>query len=181
MCHIKGILLIVGVLIAVVAVAMLTKSYFHKESGPFTVASSVFQNNGIIPDRYTCAADNVSPPLKFENVPSKAEGLVVIMHDLDAPGGDFTHWLVWGIPPKTKGFNEGTVVTEATQGTTDFGIASYGGPCPPSGTHRYVIDAYALDTALSLPKSTHRADLESALQHHVIAKSSLIATVTAKK
>lgn len=144
----------------------------------FNVYSTAFPNGGSIPSRNNCVADNFSPPLTFKNVPKKAQSVAIVMHDLDAPGGDFTHWLVWNIMPDIKAFNEGTVSPGSQQGTTDFGSIGYGGPCPQSGTHRYVFDSYALDSTLNLPTTIRRPELESAIKSHIVAKSSMSALVT---
>ena len=105
-----------------------------------------------------------------------AKSVALIVDDPDAPSRTWTHWLVWNIDPKTKEIRENTLPHDAVQGTTDFGSAKYGGPCPPSDVHRYYFRVYVLDTALSLPRSTTRSALDKAMAGHIIAKGSLVGT-----
>ena len=140
------------------------------------VTSSAFAEGGKIPKKYTCDDSNVSPSLRIENVPASAKSLALIVDDPDAPGRTWTHWLVWNIDPRTTAIREKSVPQNAVQGISDFGSASYGGPCPPSGTHRYNFKAYALDTTLTLPSSTKKTALEKAMAGHIVAGGSLIGT-----
>jgi len=98
------------------------------------------------------------------------------MHDPDAPSGDFVHWVGYDIAP-TDVIPEGS--RPGKQGVNDFGDLGYGGPCPPSGTHRYIIQAYALDVMLGLPDGKKRAEIEAALQDHVLAAAELMGKVSA--
>lgn len=140
------------------------------------VTSAAFSDGGRIPKKYTCDDSNVSPPLRVENLPKAVKTLALIVDDPDAPGGAWTHWLLWNIDPKATEIRENSVPSNAVQGTSDFGSARYGGPCPPSGSHRYYFKAYALDTALSLPSSTRKLALEKAMAGHILAKGSLMGT-----
>jgi Raf kinase inhibitor-like YbhB/YbcL family protein len=140
------------------------------------VTSSAFSDGGKIPKKYTCDSSNASPPLRIENLPKTAKSLALIVDDPDAPGRTWTHWLLWNIEPKTAEIREDSVPQNAVQGTSDFGSARYGGPCPPSGSHRYYFKAYALDITLSLPSSAKKAALERAMAGHIVAKGSLIGT-----
>jgi Raf kinase inhibitor-like YbhB/YbcL family protein len=183
MRNFNRILIVLGLVVLAVVLAAISWRVFggsKSAKGPFSVTSTAFSASGYMPDRNTCSAENLSPPLSFTNVPKNAKSMTLIMHDLDAPGGDFTHWLVWNIPANTKAFNEGAVVTGAQQGTADFGSVGYGGPCPQKGTHHYVYDFYALDNTLDLPTSTRREDLEKAIKGHVIQKASASAQATRK-
>lgn len=101
------------------------------------------------------------------------------MHDPDAPGGDFTHWTLWNISPATTDLPEGIAPAGTVQGVTSFGTTGYGGPCPPSGTHRYTFDLFALDTLLDLPEGAQRQEVEAAMQGHVIGQTRLIGLVSA--
>jgi Raf kinase inhibitor-like YbhB/YbcL family protein len=145
-------------------------------SASLKVTSGAFFDGGKIPKKYTCDNFNVSPPLRIENLPKSVKSLALIVDDPDAPGRTWTHWLLWNIDPKTTEIRENSVPHNAVQGTTDFGSAKYGGPCPPSGAHRYYFQAYALDAALSLPSSATRAAVEKAIAGHIIAKGSLMGT-----
>jgi len=115
---------------------------------------------------------DVSPPLSIGGVPEGAATLALVMDDPDAPGGTFDHWLVWNIPATTSGVPEGAE-PQGLQGRTDFGRLGYGGPCPPSGTHRYFFKLYALDRELDLPKGSRKPELEAAMAGHVLARAQL--------
>lgn len=138
------------------------------------LTSSAFKNNQTIPARYTCDGANTSPPLLIELVPPEAKTLALIMDDPDAPAGIFVHWVVWNIDPKTAILKEGETPSGGQQGINDFGNRSYGGPCPPSGTHRYFFKLYALNFRLDLNKKSDKQALESAMKTHVIAQAELI-------
>ncbi len=138
------------------------------------ITSAAFKEGGAIPSKYTCDGDDSSPPLIISDVPKNAKTLALISDDPDAPMGTWVHWVVWNIPADTKEIAEGEAPGE--EGTTDFGRTGYGGPCPPSGTHRYFFKLYALDTELNLPGSTTKKQLESAMKGHVVAEAKLIGT-----
>ena len=144
------------------------------------VTSSAFQEGGNIPSKFTCDGGNASPPLQIAGVPSEAKTLVLIADDPDAPGGLFTHWLVWNIPPQTNSIAEGSA-PKGVQGTNDFGKSGYGAPCPPSGTHRYYFKVFALDRELALPSGAKRSQLDGAMKGHVIAQGELIGRYARKK
>jgi Raf kinase inhibitor-like YbhB/YbcL family protein len=135
------------------------------------VFSSAFEPNGTIPAKYTCDGENVSPPLRFEDVPEATESLALILDDPDAPRGTFTHWVVWNIEPVSN-IEEDTI--PGVEGVNDFQKIGYGGPCPPSGTHRYVFRVYALDKQLELKAGAGRKDLETAMIGHILAEGELI-------
>jgi Raf kinase inhibitor-like YbhB/YbcL family protein len=101
------------------------------------------------------------------------------MHDPDAPSGDFVHWLVWNIDPTTGFIEEGTRPAASRQGVNGFGAVGYGGPCPPSGTHRYVFELYALNTSLDVPEGADRTTLEAAFDQRVVAAARLVGLVSA--
>jgi len=136
-----------------------------------SVSSSAFENNKLIPSKYTCDGEDVNPPLTIEGVPDGTKSLVLIVDDPDAPMGTFDHWVVWNIPPTSK-IEENAV--PGTEGVNDFRKRSYGGPCPPYGTHRYFFKVYALDTKLDLSPNSRKKDVEKAMQGHVLAKGELI-------
>jgi Raf kinase inhibitor-like YbhB/YbcL family protein len=145
-------------------------------STPLKVTSRTFGQGGKIPKQYTCDSSNVSPPLRIENLPKTARSVALIVDDPDAPGRTWTHWLLWNIDPEATEIGEDGVPQNAIQGTSDFGSAKYGGPCPPSGSHRYYFKVYALDTTLSLPSSSKKAALEKAMAGHIVAEGSLMGT-----
>lgn len=137
------------------------------------VSSSAFENEGIIPSEFTCDGQDLSPSISITNVPKNAKTLSIIMDDPDAPMGTFTHWLVWNIPPTKTHFSNGEK-TDFVQGRTSFGKSEYGGPCPPSGTHRYFFKIYALDTKLELKSGSSVKELQSAMSGHIIAEAVLM-------
>lgn len=116
---------------------------------------------------------DISPELRIEGVPGNAKSLALIMDDPDAPIGTFVHWVVWNIPPETKTLKEGQS-PPGNQGMTDFRKRDYGGPCPPSGIHRYYFKLYALDTLLNINSSSIKHDVELAMEGHIIDKVELI-------
>lgn len=130
-----------------------------------------FENNGHIPAKFTCQGDDVNPTLLIDGIPDKAKTLVLIVDDPDAPMGTWIHWVVFDIPVTSK-IDEDSI--PGKQGSNDFGRKDYGGPCPPSGTHRYFFRIYALDTELGLEEGVSRQELEVAMQGHILDKSELI-------
>jgi Raf kinase inhibitor-like YbhB/YbcL family protein len=136
------------------------------------LTSPAFENNQEIPSEYTCDGADISPELNIGDVPENAKSLALIMDDPDAPGGTWVHWVVWNIPPDTKKIAK-DAEPEGIQGTTSFGKQGYGGPCPPSGTHRYIFKLYALDTTLDLEEGSDKKELEAAMQGHIIEKTEL--------
>ncbi len=151
--------------------------YFHiTEAGTMstlTIASPAFKHNGSIPEKYTCDGADVNPPLLIEGVPPGAKSLALIVDDPDAPRGTWVHWVVWGMDPKTREIKENSVPAGAKQGMNDFRKRNYGGPCPPSGTHRYFFKLYALDTAPDPGPGTTKAALENAMKGHVLTEAGI--------
>ena len=144
------------------------------------VTSSAFQEGGAIPEKFSKNGQNVSPELRIEGVPADAKGLAVIVDDPDAPVGLFTHWLVWNIDPKTTHIAEGRAPDGAVQGKNDFGDVGYGGPQPPSGTHRYFFKVFALNGPLDLKPGAKRKDVDAAMKGHVIAQGQLMGKYSKK-
>lgn len=138
------------------------------------IASSQFNNNGNIPSRYTCDGDDISPPLNVSEIPQGTKSLVLIVDDPDAPSGDWVHWVVWNIPPDIRKIEENSIPQGGIEGVTDFGSAGYGGPCPPSGTHRYQFKLYALDNTLDLDISAEKKDVEAAMQGRILDQTTLV-------
>lgn len=138
------------------------------------LVSSQFQHRETIPSKYTCDGQNLNPPLEISEVPENAESLVLIVDDPDAPRGDWVHWMVWNIAPNTKEIRENSVPQGAVEGVTDFGKPGWGGPCPPSGTHRYQFKLYALDTMLDLPSIAKKKDIERAIERHILGQVLLL-------
>ncbi len=137
------------------------------------ITSPAFEDQKPIPPQYTCDGTDVSPPLNFSGIPPTAKSLALIVHDPDAPSGDWIHWTLWNIPPQTQQIAENNSPSEAVQGITDFKKPGYGGPCPPFGTHRYQFELYALDTQLQLDPSASLADLQTTIQNHILSHAQL--------
>jgi Raf kinase inhibitor-like YbhB/YbcL family protein len=149
------------------------------------IESKAFGNMQPIPSQYTCDGADVSPPLAWSNVPAAAQSLVLISDDPDAPAGTWVHWVVYDLPAATDSLPENipkadTLSGGGKQGKTDFGRTGWGGPCPPAGTHRYFFKLYALDIMLNLSAGKTRAEIEKAMQGHVLAQGELIGTYKRK-
>jgi len=145
-------------------------------TGGLELSSPAFTDGGGIPGRYTCDGENVSPPLEIGGVPGDAVSLVLTVDDPDAPMGVWDHWVVWDIPPDTSAIAEGSLPAGSVEGLNSFKKHKYGGPCPPSGTHRYFFKLYALDAKLDLTPDSKKADVEKALEGHVLAQTQLTGT-----
>jgi Raf kinase inhibitor-like YbhB/YbcL family protein len=142
------------------------------------VRSLVFSQGGHIPPKYTCEGENVNPPLEIGGLPQKTKSLALLVEDPDAPSGLFEHWLVWNIPPN-EAISENTV--PGVSGRNSFGNTGYGGPCPPSGSHRYFFRVYALDTNLDIPAGSDKKTLEGAMKDHILASGELMAHYQKRK
>jgi len=165
------------VFLSTIFVLLLVSNAFGREVTKMSglkISSPVFENNGNIPAKYTCDGKDVNPPLLIENVPANTKSLALIMDDPDAPRGTWVHWVVWNIDPQAGEIKEDSVPKSAKQGMNDFRKKDYGGPCPPSGTHRYFFKLYALDTVLTIGQDSTKADLEKAMKGHILEEGSLI-------
>ncbi len=143
------------------------------------IQSTAFEEGGMIPPKYTCDGENISPPLSWNSVPEDTKCIALISDDPDAPMGTWVHWVVFNLSPDIKGLPEGVPHGEilesgAKQGKTDFGKTGYGGPCPPSGTHRYYFKIYALDTEINLEAGITKAQLLKAMEGHILAQGQLM-------
>ncbi len=147
--------------------------------------SSVFNEGGVVPSKYTCEGDDVAPPLEWDGVPENAQSLVLIVDDPDAPDPDaprmtWVHWVVYNLPSDVRGLPEGAIAdmlpVGTKQGLNDWNNIGYGGPCPPIGRHRYFFKLYVLDTILENLSTPTKAEVEAAMQGHVIAQAELVGT-----
>jgi Raf kinase inhibitor-like YbhB/YbcL family protein len=143
-----------------------------------TVMSQAFKSGESMPRKYACGGEDVSPPISWSGRPERTESYVLIVSDLDAPMGTFTHWVIFNIPAQDSSLQEGvpsveTLSNGAIQGRNGFGKIGYAGPCPPSGAHRYVFHLYALDTLLSLEAGVTEHDVLDAMKGHVLAEAEL--------
>jgi Raf kinase inhibitor-like YbhB/YbcL family protein len=142
----------------------------------FALESSAFDHARPIPSRHSCDGEDLSPPLRWTNVPDEARSLVLLVDDPDAPSGVFTHWVAWGLDPGAGGLGEGEAAP--SEGRNDFGTVGYRGPCPPPGhgRHRYVFRLYALERDLELDAGAGKAELEQAIEGHVVTTAELVGT-----
>jgi Raf kinase inhibitor-like YbhB/YbcL family protein len=142
----------------------------------FALESSAFQNAQAIPSRHSCEGEGVSPPMRWTNIPEGTRSLALLVDDQDAPGGVFTHWIGWRLDPGADGLGEGEAAP--SEGRNDFGTSGYRGPCPPPGhgRHRYVFRLYALDAELELDAGAAKAELEQAIEGHVLTTAELVGT-----
>lgn len=135
------------------------------------VTSPNFKNKEAIPPKFTCQGDDINPALVISDIPKTAKSLVLVVDDPDAPSEVWIHWVVFNIPVQTY-IEENSV--PGLQGINSFHKLGYGGPCPPSGTHRYYFKIYALDKMLDLPEAVSLKDLEEAMKNHILDKGQLI-------
>ncbi len=146
------------------------------------ITSTAFEQNGTIPELYTCDGKDKNPPLRFEDVPNHAASLALIVSDPDAVGKKpFYHWVVFNIDPRTDYIEEDSVPATAIEGRSDFRKVGYGGPCPPSGTHHYVFTLYALNSRLHLEKGTPVEEVIEAIKGHTIETAELVGLYSRKR
>ncbi len=143
------------------------------------ITSAAFQDGGLIPQKYTCDGEDVSPPLAWTDPPRETQSIALIADDPDAPRGTWVHWVIYDLPPDARELSEGvppaeTLPNGAKQGRNDFGKIGYGGPCPPRGTHRYFFKLYALDRKLGLPAGKTKQELLEAMRGHVLTEAQLM-------
>ena len=135
--------------------------------------SPEFENGGNIPSRFTCDGEGINSELIFSDIPNETRSLVLLMDDPDAPSGTWDHWVVFNIPPETKGINENSVPAGIV-GKNTRGNNSYGPPCPPDREHRYFFKLYALDAMLGLDNNAAKQNVLDAMQGHILSESELI-------
>jgi len=146
---------------------------------PLEITCPAFADNGMVPVKYTCDADEISPPLKWSNPPAGVKCFALLCDDPDAPAKVWVHWIIFNIPadvkelpenvPKVPKLEDGTI-----QGLNDSGETGYGGPCPPSGIHRYFFKLYALDTMLNLMPGVKKPEFLNALKGHILAEAKIM-------
>ena len=147
----------------------------------FELTSTAFKQGQPIPTAYTCRGRDISPPLTWGNPPAGTQGFALIMDDPDAPAGIWVHWVIYNIPAAARGLTEALAADAclpdgSLQGENSWGKLGYGGPCPPSGTHRYFFKLFALDTILSLPSGASKAKLLQSMEGHVLGQIVLMGT-----
>lgn len=145
-------------------------------AGQLELRSQAFTDNTLLPDRFSYAGGNSSPPLEWQGIPDGTAELVLLCEDPDAPGGTFTHWLVANISPRSSEVAEGAVPSGGVEGVNGFGDVGWGGPHPPVGDdpHRYFFRLYAVDQALVFDEGMSAEDVHAALEGHVLARGTLV-------
>jgi len=149
--------------------------------GAMQLTSAAFKQGEAIPALYTCEGKDVSPSLAWTEPPPATKSFTLISDDPDAPMGTWVHWVLYNVPPSRRqlpeSFPTDAQLADGTrQGITDFKRTGYGGPCPPSGTHRYFFKLYALDAVLSLKAGATAQQLKQAMQGHILAQAELMGT-----
>jgi len=138
------------------------------------IKSRAFKNGEYIPPRYTCDGENFNPPLEIYDIPAQTKVLAIVLDDPDAPSKTWVHWLLWNIPVENHSIEENDPPQNAVYGVNDFEKLEYGGPCPPSGVHRYFFKVYALDRELQLPEGATKDELMSAIEQCKIGSAQLV-------
>ncbi|HEY3249967.1 MAG TPA: YbhB/YbcL family Raf kinase inhibitor-like protein [Ignavibacteria bacterium] len=151
----------------------------QKKNMNIKIKSAVFEEGGMIPKKYTCDGENISPPLSWADAPDGTKTYALICDDPDAPAGTWVHWVMYNMPANTKELSEAVSAKKnidngAIQGINDFRKTGYGGPCPPGGTHRYFFKIYALNTSLDLRGDVTKDQLLSAMSGHILAEGQLM-------
>jgi Raf kinase inhibitor-like YbhB/YbcL family protein len=145
----------------------------------FELRSSAFENEGDIPDLYTCRGKNISPPLAFGNVPEGTVSYALIMVDLDTPVGTLTHWILYNIPAEFRELGQGIppgrlLENGLNQGRNGMLRCGYMGPCPPWGRHRYLFRLFSLDTMLSIDGPPNKGKILRMMETHILAEAALV-------
>lgn len=141
-----------------------------------SLLSDAFVESAFIPEEYSCKGINIAPQIEWVNPPQNTQSFAIIMDDPDAPMGTWTHWVVFNIPSTVKELqkNQQSLPENAKYGKNSWNEDKYGGPCPPSGTHRYFFKLYALDSTINLPTGTTKVALENAMQGHILEQAVLM-------
>jgi Raf kinase inhibitor-like YbhB/YbcL family protein len=174
----KELSYLIAVLIMICPLAVSAEMKGGREM-KINVGSAAFTEGGMIPKQYTCDGADISPPLSWSTVPEGTRSIAIIVDDPDAPAGTWVHWLLYNLPPDLKGLPENvpaqkTLANGGMHGMTDFRRMGYGGPCPPSGTHRYFFRVYALDSILDLFPGAIKKRLLLAMEGHILAEGELM-------
>lgn len=173
----KKIILILILLIVFFGLSIILKpeevDFINVKEGNMKL-TTVFEHGSNIPSDYTCDGHDLAPELTVAEIPENTKSLVLIVDDPDAPMGTWVHWLLYNIPADTTKINAKNLPKGVKSGTTDFGKTGWGGPCPPSGTHRYFFKLYAIDKVLDLPEGVRKNQLEEAIKDHIIEKAEIM-------
>ncbi len=148
---------------------------------PLELVSPAFTQGQPIPARYTADGEDVSPPLAISGAPVGTASFALICDDPDAPVGTWVHWVVWNLPAETARIEEGKLPAGSAAGRNSWGRSGWGGPSPPSGTHRYFFKLFALDTTLELSPATDAKGLKRAMSGHVLGRAELMGTYSRRR
>jgi len=145
------------------------------------LTSNAFAHEGLIPAQYACTGSDISPALTWSDPPEGTQSFALIMDDPDASVGTWVHWVLFNIPASSRGLteaipSEGTLSDGSLHGKNSGGNLGYNGPCPPSGTHRYIFKLYALDEMLGLSSGADKGELLKAMEGHILAQGELMGT-----
>ena len=145
----------------------------------FRIGSPAFENGSMIPKKYTCDGEDISPPLKWHDLPEGTKSLALVCDDPDAPLMTWVHWVIYCIPPTKDGLEEGIpnkeILEYGKQGKNSWGRIGYGGPCPPGKKpHRYFFKLYAIDEAIDLKPGLKKKELLKKIEAHVIEKTEIM-------
>ncbi len=183
--------LILAMIVMIIGIATAVAESTHKEEKmTLTLTSAAFTEGGEIPAKHTCEGADISPPLVWHGVHEGTKSLALIVDDPDAPDPKapkmtWVHWVLYNLPPSDGKLSEGARTAELPAGTlegiNDWKRTGFGGPCPPTGRHRYFHKLYALDTVLPDFGTPTKARLEAAMQGHIIAQTALVGTYKKSK
>ena len=154
-----------------------TQIFSEKLSGgQMKITSDAFENEKVIPSKYTCDGSDISPSLSWDGIPDNTKSFALIVDDPDAPHGTWDHWILFNIPSNVRTLLENiSLLPEGTQqGKNSWDKTGYGGPCPPSGVHRYFFKLYALDNVLTLNDGANKTEIIDAMKNHIITEASLL-------
>jgi Raf kinase inhibitor-like YbhB/YbcL family protein len=165
-------------LLCLLVLGFLTQAKGGQKMG-IKIESSAFKEGGMIPVKYTCDGEDVSPPLGWRDLPAGTKTIALISDDPDAPMGTWVHWVLFNLPSDVEALPENiplkkTLENGAVHGANDFGRLGYGGPCPPKGTHRYFFKIYALDTKIDLAPGAKKSQLVKAMEGHILDSGQLM-------
>jgi Raf kinase inhibitor-like YbhB/YbcL family protein len=143
------------------------------------IMSTAFSSGESIPTKFTCDGDDVSPPLQWSDPPQGTQSFALIADDPDAPAGTWVHWVLFNMPAESRSLPESVspdpdLTDGGRHGENSWGRLGYGGPCPPSGTHRYFFKLYALDSALDLAAGARKDKLLNAMEGHILGQTEVM-------
>jgi len=150
---------------------------------PFELTSTAFAHGESIPRKYTCDGEDISPPLLWGDPPQGTQSFALIADDPDAPMGTWVHWVLYNLSAESRALPEAVppdadLPDGSRHGQNSWGRLGYGGPCPPSGTHRYFFKLYALDRVLDLAAGASKEQLLQAMEGHILAQTELMGLYT---